>query len=123
MENFDFRRQEKHKVLFIYKLSSKKFIFSNILGNLLLSVFIITYIYIIFTLRKNFMKYMMIILELFNSMITLLYIFLYLRLSGISNRQSFRIISFYFYYGICYLFLFLVYMIAFFVLNTKRDVK
>lgn len=86
MENFDFRRQEKLTVLFVYNIGARKFIFSHILGNLLLSNFMIIYIYIIFTLRKNFMKYMMLILELFNSMLTLLFIFLYLRISGISNR-------------------------------------
>lgn len=86
MENFDFRRKEKLYVLFLYGLKPKKFIFSCILGNLLFSLFMINYIYVIFTLRKNFMKYMMIILELSNAMITLLFIFLYLNLSGISKK-------------------------------------
>ena len=123
MENFDFRSNDKLAVFFTYKIKAKKYIFTNILGNLIFSIFIIAYVYRIFTWRKNFEKYMMLILELFNGLLTLFYMTVYLRLSAFSNLQSMRIISFYFYYYIFYLILYLSYTITFFVVCTQKKVK
>ena len=85
MQNFDFQTKNKYSVLFMYKVKPKKFIFSNILGNLFLSVFMIGYMNQLFTKRRNFYKYMIVILELFNTLLTLFFMTIYLRLSGISN--------------------------------------
>ncbi len=123
MENFDFHSNDKLAVFFTYKLKPKKYIFTNILGNLIFSFFIIAYVYRIFTWRKNFEKYMMLILELFNGLLTLFYMSLYLRLSSFSNLQSMRIIYFYFYYYIFYLVLYLIYTIDFFVVCLQKKVK
>ena len=122
MENFDFKIQNTLPVLFFYRLKAKKLIFSNIFGNLVLSTFILVYVYQIFTFRKHFMKYMMLTLEMFNVLITLLFISIYIRLSGISNRQCYRIISFYFYYNMFYLFLYSLYTFVFFVMCLHKKV-
>ena len=86
MENFDFKTSNTLPVLFFYRLKPKKLIFANIFANLVLSMFILFYVYQIFTFRKHFMKYMMLTLEMFNILITVLFIGIYIRLSGISNR-------------------------------------
>ena len=86
MENYDFKTSNTLPVLFFYRLKPRKLIFANIIGDLTLSLFIIVYVYKIFTFRKHFMKYMMLNLEMFNILITVLFISIYIRLSGISNR-------------------------------------
>lgn len=123
MENFDFTSNEHLAVFYTYKIKAKKYIFTQILGNLIFSIFIIGYVFRIFTWRKNFEKYMMIILELFNGLLTLFYMTVYLRLSAFSNLQSMRIISFYFYYYIFYLILYLIYTINFFVVCIQKKVR
>lgn len=43
MENFDFETSEKLSVFYTYKVQPKKFVFSNIVGNILFSVYLIFY--------------------------------------------------------------------------------
>ncbi len=98
MENFDFKDRSKVSVFFYYRVKAEKFIFSNILGNILFSFFIIAYVTRIFSFRKNFEKYMVLILELFNAILTISFALMYLKLSGFNNLECRRILQFYFYY-------------------------
>ena len=121
MENYDFDTQEKIPVFFSYQVKPRKFIFSNILGNFLFSLFIIAYILKYFTFQKSFNKYMLLILELFNSIFTALFVLIYLRLSGFNSVEAKRILIFYFYYSIFYYFFFFIYISIFFgqIINNE----
>ncbi len=123
MENYDFRTYDKLPIFYFYKLRAKKFIFTNILGNLVFTIFIIAYVYKIFTKRKNYFKYMLLILELFNGLLTLFFISIYLRLSGFSKRNSLRILSFYFYYNIFYLTFFTYHALMFLFKCLSREIQ
>ena len=123
MENFNFKTMDKLPVLQIYKVKPKKFILSYILGSLITSIFILGYTFKLFTSRKNFLKYMLIMLDLFNSLLTLFFLGIYIRLSGISNRQSIRVIQFYFIYQCFYLILFFIYCIWFLLQCLDNKVK
>ena len=109
MENYDFRTNEKLAVFYIYNIKAKKYILTSILGNLIFSLFIISYVYKLFTIRKYFHKYLLLILEFFNVILTLLFISLYLRVSTFSYLQSMWIYKFYFLYTFGYLLLYFFY--------------
>lgn len=115
MENFNFRTMEKLPVLFVYRVGPKKFILTFIIGSQILSIFLIGYTHQLFSLHKNYLKYMILILEMFNSIITLFFLILLLRLSGISRLQCMRVISFNYYYQCFYIFLFYIYTFTFFI--------
>lgn len=122
MENYDFNTQEKIPVFFSYPIKPRKFIFSNILGNLLFSLFIINYILKFFTFQKSFDKYMILILELFNSIFTAFFILIYLRLLGFDTVEAKRILVFYFYYSIFYLVLFIFFISLFFSQIIQNEI-
>lgn len=120
MENYDFKNQEKMRVLFAYKLKSKKFLLSNITGNVLFSVYILMYILFIFNFKKNFEKYQVLLLELFNLIMTLVFIMLYLRMMIISNTEAKKVLFFYFYYKIVYILVFPINLILFYVYCIRK---
>ena len=111
MENFDFSTEDKKRVLFIINVKPKKFIFSTIVFNFLLTIYTLVYLICFFRLEKNFERDQLIVLECLNVGVTLLIFWVY---TYAADQEAQRILFFYFYFTIIYIAIFVILSVMFF---------
>ena len=98
MENFDFSTEDKMRVLFTFKVKPKRYMFSTIIFNFLLSFFTLAYLMLFFRIERSFNKNQLFVLEVMNIMLTLLLFWMYNAVSTNTNIEGQRILYFYFYF-------------------------
>ncbi len=103
------------RVLFTMKVKPKRYMFSTIIFNLLLSIYTLVYLIIFFRIDRSFSKDQLFILECMNIVLTLILFWIYSSVSDKSNVEAQRILYFYFYFTIVYLMLFVGHSISFFL--------
>lgn len=115
MENFDFSTEDKMRVLFTFKVKPKRYMFSTIIFNFLLSFFTLAYLMLFFRIERSFNKNQLFVLEVMNIMLTLLLFWMYNAVSTNTNIEGQRILYFYFYFTIVYLMVFVGHSVGFFL--------
>jgi hypothetical protein len=96
--------KDKMSVLFAIKAKPRKFIYSTIILNFLLSVYTIIYLNTFFLLQKCFEREQLIIIEGMNILVSIIVFWLYFESAKFSVEEPKRILTFYFYFKTLYFF-------------------
>ena len=111
MENFDFSLSEQTKVLSLVPVRPRSFIYSSIVLSFCLSLYLAGHFLLFFHTKRFFAKYMLLILEMLNTVIILVFAWIYSHLIRFAKEESMKLLFFYFYYQAMYLAMFLWYFL------------
>ena len=96
-------------VLFAIKAKPRKFIYSTIVLNFLLSIYMIIYLLTFFRLQRCFEREQLIIIDGMNILVSIMVFWLYFESGKFSDDEPKRVLTFYFYFKTLYFFVYAIF--------------